>query len=86
MHRLGHMYFYFQELIRGDPKSEEARISAAIEIQRRFRGYCTRCRILNTLLPKASQEAMLGQNNPSRMDEVQTPTEVHNRLTYSAEL
>ena len=39
-----------------------------------------RCRILNTLLPNASQEALLGHNYPNRLDEVATPDVVSNLL------
>ncbi|CAH1799869.1 unnamed protein product [Owenia fusiformis] len=61
-------------LIRGPP-SREAALCAAIEIQRHWRGYCTRCRLLSILDPKISGTAVYSgsKHHVARLQDVRTP-------------
>ncbi|XP_048768431.2 protein MFI-like isoform X2 [Ostrea edulis] len=61
-----------QTLIQENPGSDEARTSAAIEIQRAYRGYSTRCNIYGTLNPKVSKTAVFSksQDDEARIQEV----------------
>lgn len=56
--------------------SEEAKIAAAIEIQRVYRGYSTRCRLLHVVEPKLSKTAVCceSQEHVTRLHDVRTPS------------
>lgn len=59
-------------LIKENSGSEEARVSAAIEIQRAYRGYSTRCNLYGTVNPKVSKTAVYSksQDEEARIREV----------------
>ncbi|XP_074651138.1 protein MFI-like [Tubulanus polymorphus] len=62
--------------IRTAPTTEDGQISAAIEIQRCFRGYNTRCRLLNVVAPKTSITAVYSESKHhiERLQDVRSPT------------
>ncbi|XP_061193454.1 protein MFI-like isoform X2 [Saccostrea echinata] len=61
-----------QTLIKENKESDEARVSAAIEIQRAYRGYSTRCNVYGTLNPKVSKTAVYSksQDDEARIRQV----------------
>ncbi|XP_062608849.1 protein MFI-like isoform X2 [Saccostrea cucullata] len=61
-----------QTLIKENKESDEARVSAAIEIQRVYRGYSTRCNVYGTLNPKVSKTAVYSksQDDEARIRQV----------------
>ena len=65
-----------KELIRGDPSNEETRGSAAIEIQRAWRGYYVRCHLFDFLQPGVSGVALYSGSKHvmQRLDDVRTPS------------
>ncbi|XP_064628856.1 protein MFI-like isoform X2 [Lineus longissimus] len=67
-----------QSLIRGNKDSEESRSSAAIEIQRQYRGYNTRCKVLGVVEPKISKTAVYSGSNhvANRLSDVRSPSPV----------
>ncbi|XP_046327740.1 uncharacterized protein LOC124111893 [Haliotis rufescens] len=62
----------------GDKQSEDVRISAAIEIQRRVRGYKVRCAVYNAVEPKTSNTAVYSDSK----QHLQRLKDVENLLDY----